>query len=58
MRGAFAFQEEFDIPVIGLPGTIDNDIFGTDFTIGFDTAVNVRTGVDQEPYRIMSQLSQ
>ena len=41
MRGAFAFQEEFDIPVIGLPGTIDNDIFGTDFTIGFDTAVNV-----------------
>lgn len=41
MRGAKIFQEEYDIPVIGLPGTIDNDLFGTDFTIGFDTAVNV-----------------
>ncbi|MEQ9187336.1 MAG: 6-phosphofructokinase [Cryomorphaceae bacterium] len=41
MRGAKLFQEEHDIPVIGIPGTIDNDIFGTDFTIGFDTAVNV-----------------
>lgn len=34
------FFEEFGIPAIGCPGTIDNDIFGTDFTIGFDTAVN------------------
>jgi 6-phosphofructokinase 1 len=38
--GLNIFQEEFDIPVIGLPGTIDNDIFGTDYTIGFDTASN------------------
>ena len=41
MTGAKIFQEEHDIPVIGIPGTIDNDIYGTDFTIGFDTAVNV-----------------
>jgi 6-phosphofructokinase 1 len=39
-RGAAAFCEEFDIPVVGCPGTIDNDLYGTDFTIGFDTAVN------------------
>lgn len=38
--GAKVFFEEFGIPTIGCPGTIDNDIFGTDFTIGFDTAVN------------------
>jgi len=34
------FFEEFGIPALGCPGTIDNDIFGTDYTIGFDTAVN------------------
>jgi len=39
-RGAQIFSNEFDIPCIGLPGTIDKDIAGTDFTIGFDTAVN------------------
>ncbi|HRE51263.1 MAG TPA: 6-phosphofructokinase [Flavitalea sp.] len=39
-RGADLFSREFDIPCIGLPGTIDKDIAGTDFTIGFDTAVN------------------
>jgi len=39
-RGAVAFSKEFDIPVIGIAGTIDKDIYGTDFTIGFDTAVN------------------
>lgn len=39
-RGAQIFSQEFDIPCIGLPGTIDKDIAGTDFTIGFDTAVN------------------
>jgi len=39
-RGAKTFSEEFDIPCIGLPGTIDRDIVGTDDTIGFDTAVN------------------
>ena len=39
-KGAQTFSNEFDIPCIGLPGTIDKDIAGTDFTIGFDTAVN------------------
>jgi 6-phosphofructokinase 1 len=39
-RGAKKFHEEFDIPSVGIPGTIDRDIVGTDFTIGFDTAVN------------------
>jgi 6-phosphofructokinase 1 len=38
--GAKVFFEEYGIPFIGVPGTIDNDIFGTDFTIGFDTANN------------------
>ena len=39
-RGARIFAEEFDFPIIGLPGTIDNDLCGTDFTIGYDTAIN------------------
>ena len=39
-KGAQIFSNEFDIPCIGLPGTIDKDIAGTEFTIGFDTAVN------------------
>lgn len=39
-RGARAFSEEFDIPFVGIPGTIDNDLFGTDYTIGYDTALN------------------
>ena len=38
--GAMLFSDEFNVPVIGLPGTIDNDIFGTDATIGYDTALN------------------
>lgn len=38
--GAIVFNEEFDFPIVGLPGTIDNDINGTDFTIGYDTALN------------------
>ncbi len=38
--GATKLFEEHGIPIIGIPGTIDNDIYGTDFTIGFDTAVN------------------
>lgn len=38
--GAIKFNEEFDFPVIGIPGTIDNDICGTTFTLGFDTALN------------------
>lgn len=39
-RGAQIFSNEFDIPCVGLPGTIDKDMAGTDVTIGFDTAVN------------------
>ena len=38
--GALIFQNEFNIPVIGIPGTIDNDIYGTQHTLGFDTALN------------------
>lgn len=34
------FGKEFNIPIVGLPGTIDNDLFGTDFTIGYDSAIN------------------
>jgi 6-phosphofructokinase 1 len=39
-RGALEFSKKFDIPFIGIPGTIDNDLAGTDYTLGFDTAVN------------------
>ncbi|RTH04063.1 6-phosphofructokinase, partial [Thermus scotoductus] len=39
-RGAMRLLEEHKVPVVGVPGTIDNDLFGTDYTIGFDTAVN------------------
>ena len=38
--GAMIFQSEFNVPVMGIPGTIDNDIFGTTHTIGYDTALN------------------
>jgi 6-phosphofructokinase 1 len=38
--GARLFNEEYDIPFVGVPGTIDNDIYGTDYTIGYDTALN------------------
>jgi len=38
--GASVFSKEFDMPIIGIPGTIDNDINGTDYTIGYDTALN------------------
>lgn len=38
--GAMEFGKKFDLPIVGIPGTIDNDIYGTDFTVGFDTAVN------------------
>jgi 6-phosphofructokinase 1 len=40
MRGAHEFSKKYGTPMIGLPGTIDNDIYGTDITIGFDTAIN------------------
>jgi len=42
--GAMIFNQEFDFPVMGIPGTIDNDIFGTTHTLGYDTALN--TAVD------------
>ncbi len=38
--GALLFNEEYKFPVIGIPGTIDNDILGSSYTIGFDTAIN------------------
>ena len=40
LTGARQFASEFDFPIIGLPGTIDNDLYGTDHTIGYDTALN------------------
>ena len=40
LEGARIFAEEFDVPCIGLPGTIDNDLSGTDSTIGYDTTLN------------------
>ena len=40
LSGARIFAQEFNVPVVGLPGTIDNDLFGTDVTIGYDTALN------------------
>lgn len=42
--GAKIFYDEYGIPTVGAPGTIDNDLFGTDYTIGFDTAVNTALG--------------
>ena len=38
--GAGIFYEEYGIPTVGISGTIDNDLYGTDYTLGFDTAVN------------------
>lgn len=40
LTGAREFASTFDVPIIGLPGTIDNDLYGTDHTIGYDTALN------------------
>jgi 6-phosphofructokinase 1 len=40
LTGARAFAAEYDYPIIGLPGTIDNDLYGTDSTIGYDTTMN------------------
>ena len=39
-RGAMALGGKYDFPIVGVPGTIDNDLYGTDFTIGYDTAIN------------------
>jgi 6-phosphofructokinase 1 len=44
LTGALKLHEEFSFPVIGIPGSIDNDVAGTDYSIGFDTAVN--TAID------------
>lgn len=38
--GASVFSHEYDVSIVGVPGTIDNDIFGSDYTIGYDTALN------------------
>jgi 6-phosphofructokinase 1 len=40
LTGARIFAQEYDVPIVGLPGTIDNDLYGTDTTIGYDTALN------------------
>lgn len=40
LSGARVFAEEYNFPIVGLPGTIDNDLSGTDYTIGYDTALN------------------
>ncbi len=40
LTGARIFAQEYNIPIVGLPGTIDNDLYGTDVTIGYDTALN------------------
>ncbi len=39
-KGTDIFGKEYNMPIMGIPGTIDNDLFGTDFTIGYDTAIN------------------
>ncbi|MBE9469577.1 MAG: 6-phosphofructokinase [Bacteroidetes bacterium] len=39
-QGARKMSEEYEIPFVGIPGTIDNDLYGTDYTIGYDTALN------------------
>lgn len=43
--GGMIFNQEYGFPLIGIPGTIDNDIYGTDFTIGYDTALNTAVEV-------------
>lgn len=40
LKGARDFAQEFNVPIIGIPGTIDNDLYGTDGTLGYDTALN------------------
>ncbi|GHV22921.1 hypothetical protein FACS1894174_08200 [Bacteroidia bacterium] len=40
LTGARIFAQEFNFPIVGIPGTIDNDLYGTDTTIGYDTALN------------------
>ena len=54
--GASILSSEMGIPVIGLPGTIDNDIYGTDHTIGYDTALNtgIHPSLDTIPQTILN----
>jgi 6-phosphofructokinase 1 len=40
LRGCAEFYKEYDFPIVAVPGTIDNDLYGTDLTIGYDTAIN------------------
>ena len=48
LTGARVFSEEFNFPIVGIPGTIDNDLYGTDTTIGYDTALNtIMNAVDK-----------
>jgi 6-phosphofructokinase 1 len=42
-RGAHSLYDEYGIPIVGTPGTIDNDLYGTHYTIGYDTAINTAT---------------
>ena len=42
LTGARQFASDFDFPIIGLPGTIDNDLYGTDHTIGYDTSSSLK----------------
>jgi 6-phosphofructokinase 1 len=53
--GAEIFCTEFGIPTVGAPGTIDNDLYGTDYTIGFDTAV-IKSAIRQTPTTAFSLL--
>ncbi len=47
-HGAYFLNQEHNIPVVGIPGTIDNDLYGTDYTIGYDTAINTAMeGIDK-----------
>ena len=55
LTGASIFAEEFNVPIVGLPGTIDNDLGGTDATIGYDTALNtIMDAVDKLPDTVSS----
>ena len=55
LTGARLLAQEFDVPCIGLPGTIDNDLYGTDTTIGYDTALNtILDAVDKIRYTATS----
>ena len=58
LTGARIFAEEFDVPCIGLPGTIDNDLYGTDTTIGYDTASGAEAAIIPEVSTEVDQLEE